>query len=106
MNGLSKGEYKTNRKMHNQIFKYRQLKFYQYSKVVVGDTTTLNIYVYKWFIVLIAIPMLLYGSFVIGFIPTFKELIELWEEPVSFDSLRQIPDGLLKLENTLPPQSK
>ncbi|CBJ79828.1 hypothetical protein XBJ1_0687 [Xenorhabdus bovienii SS-2004] len=56
MNGLSKGEYKTNRKMHNQIFKYRQLKFYQYSKVAAGDITTLNIYVCKWFIVLIAIP--------------------------------------------------
>ncbi|PHM54549.1 hypothetical protein [Xenorhabdus sp. KK7.4] len=106
MSGLPKGEYKTNRKEHNQIFKYRQLKFYQYSKVVVRDTTTLNIYIYKWFIALIAIPMLLYGLFVIGLIPTFKELIELWADPVSFDSLHQVPDGLLKSGNEMKPQNK
>lgn len=106
MSELHKGEYKTNRKIHNQTFKYRQLKFYQYSTVVIGDITILDIYVYKWFIALVTIPMLIYGSFVIGFMPTLKELIDLWEEPVSSDSLHQIPDGLLQLENVLPFQSQ
>ncbi|KLU14270.1 MULTISPECIES: hypothetical protein [Xenorhabdus] len=96
MRELPRGVYKTNRKIHNQAFKYRQLKYYQYSTVVVGDTTALNIHVYKWFILLIAIPMLIYGSIVVGLMPVFRELRDVWWEPVKFDTIRQIPDGLLR----------
>ncbi|PHM21899.1 hypothetical protein [Xenorhabdus budapestensis] len=106
MNGLPKGEHKINQKMHNKFFKYNQLKSYQYSTVIIGDENELNIYVYKWFIALVAVPMLIYGSFVMGFIPAFKELRDVWVNPVWRCDLPQIPDGLLKLENALPPQSK
>ncbi|MDX7989255.1 hypothetical protein FE392_18420 [Xenorhabdus sp. 12] len=51
---------------------------------------------YKWFIALISIPMLIYGSFAAEFIPILKELIYYWENPISHKYLSKTLDGLLK----------
>ncbi|CDG88126.1 hypothetical protein [Xenorhabdus bovienii] len=93
---LPRGSYKINRKIHNKLFKYKPLKFHKYSKLDVGDENELNIYVYKWFIVLVAIPLLIYGSLVAGLIPAFKELRDAWRQPVWRCGMPIIPDELLK----------
>ncbi|MDE9495478.1 hypothetical protein KKJ09_18285 [Xenorhabdus bovienii] len=93
---LPRGSYKINRKIYNKLFNNKQLKFYKYSKLNVGDENILNIYVYKWFLVLTFIPLLIYGTLVGGLIPAFKELGDAWGQPVWRCDIPIIPDELLK----------
>lgn len=76
---------KVKRKLHNQMFRYRQLKFYQYS--IVSDIGSLECYYSKWFLTLAFIPTLLIGGFTDGFIPTFKSLVGCYKNPYTIDSL-------------------
>lgn len=76
---------KVKRKLHNQMFRYRQLKFYQYS--IVSDTGSLDCYYSKWFLTLVFIPTLLTGGFTDGFIRTFKMLVGHYRKPYSHDGL-------------------
>lgn len=76
---------KIKRKLHNKMFKYRQLKFYQYS--IVSDLGDLECYYSKWFLILSFIPVLFVGTIAEGFPNTFKMLIMYFKEPYSCDSL-------------------
>lgn len=78
---------KIKRKSHNQMFRYRQLKFYQYS--IVSDIGELECYYSKWFLTLVFIPTLLIGGFTDGFIRTFKSLIDCYKNPYTSDYLTQ-----------------
>lgn len=78
---------KVKRKLHNQMFRYRQLKIHQSSTV--SDIDTLEYYYSKWFLTLVFIPMLLIGGFTDGFIPTFKSLIDYYKNPYTSDYLTQ-----------------
>lgn len=78
---------KVKRKLHNQMFRYRQLKFYQYS--IVSNTGSLDCYYSKWFLTLVFIPVLLAGGFTDGFIRTFKMLVSRYRKPYSRDDLTQ-----------------
>lgn len=76
---------KVSRKRHNQMFKYRQLRIYQYS--VVSDSGVLECYYSKWFIILSFVPVLIVGTFAEGFPSTLKMLLHYFKEPYSFDDL-------------------
>lgn len=76
---------KIKRKLHNKMFKHRQLKFWQYS--VISDTGSLDCYYHTWFITLVFIPCMIIGMFTDGIIPTMKELIALYKVPYSSDWL-------------------
>ncbi len=78
---------KVKRKLHNQMFRYRQLKFYQYS--IVSDIGSLDCYYSKWFLTLIFIPVLVVGGFTDGFIRTFKMLVGRYGNPYASDYLTQ-----------------
>lgn len=84
---------KIKRKLHNKMFKYRQLKLYQYS--IVSDLGELECYYSKWFLTLVFIPVLTTGSMTDGFIRTFKMLIDRYREPYNTISLTK--DELHKL---------
>lgn len=76
---------KVKRKLHNSMFPYRQLKFWQYS--VISEFDTLECYYSKWFLTVVFIPTLLLGGFTDGFIPTFKSLVALYKNPYTCDCL-------------------
>lgn len=78
---------KIKRKLHNKMFKHRQLKLYQYS--IVSDLGELECYYSKWFLILSFLPVLFVGGFTDGFIPTFKSLINCYKNPYTSDSLTQ-----------------
>lgn len=76
---------KVKRNLHNKMFHYRQLKFYQYS--VVSEIGELECYYSKWFLIAVFIPTLITGGFTDGLIPTFKSLIGLFKNPYMSDFL-------------------
>lgn len=76
---------KIKRKLHNEVFPHRQLKFWQYS--VISEMDTLDCYYSKWFLTVVFVPTLLIGGFTDGFIPTFKSLISLCKNPYTWDCL-------------------
>lgn len=90
---------KVKRKLHNKMFKYRQLKFYQYS--IVSDLGDLECYYSKWFLILSFVPVLFVGTIAEGFPNTFKMLIMYFKEPYSYDGLtmselKQLKRGVKK----------